>query len=77
MLNVTVEWVTLLLCILEILDSSLGPETGYPDRGFPQALKENVGMLSFTSFPVSYSLIIPPFCAIEFKLLTASFINCK
>jgi hypothetical protein len=58
---------------LEVLDSNLGPEAGYPDGSFPQALKENVGMLSFTYFPVGYSLIIPPFCAIESKLPTASF----
>jgi hypothetical protein len=41
--------------------------------GFPQALEENVGMFSFTSFPIGYSLILPPFYAIESKLLTASF----
>jgi hypothetical protein len=27
-----VEWVALLLYILEVLDLSLGPETSYPDR---------------------------------------------
>lgn len=55
------------------MDASLGPEIGYPDGGFPLALKENVGLLSFTSFFVRDSLVIPPFCAIESKLLTAAF----
>jgi hypothetical protein len=32
-LNVVVEWLTLLLRILEVLDSKLGPETSYPDWG--------------------------------------------
>jgi hypothetical protein len=29
-LNVLVEWLKLLLCILEVPGSDLGPETGYP-----------------------------------------------
>jgi hypothetical protein len=29
--NVVVEWLALLLCIREVPDSNLGPETGYPD----------------------------------------------
>lgn len=28
--NVTVEWLTHLLCIREVLGSKLGPDTGYP-----------------------------------------------
>jgi hypothetical protein len=29
--NVKVEWLAPVLCIWEVLDSSLSPETGYPD----------------------------------------------
>jgi hypothetical protein len=32
--NSVVEWLTLLLCIREVSDSNIGPETSYPDRGF-------------------------------------------
>jgi hypothetical protein len=31
--NVAVVWLTLLLCILEVLGSNVGPEIGYPDWG--------------------------------------------
>jgi hypothetical protein len=34
LLNIVVEWLTLLLCIQEVLGSNLGPETSYPDCGF-------------------------------------------
>jgi hypothetical protein len=30
-LNIVVEWLTLLLCIREVLGSNVGPENGYPD----------------------------------------------
>jgi hypothetical protein len=30
-MNVTVEWFALLLCILKVIYSNHGPETGYPD----------------------------------------------
>jgi hypothetical protein len=54
--NVLVEWLTLLLCIREVLGSSLGPETGYPARGFngfPQSFHSKAGsfhILSNSSF---------------------------
>jgi hypothetical protein len=44
--NVVVEWLTLMLRILEVLCSHLGSETGYPDRGFcgfPQSLQQMLG----------------------------------
>jgi hypothetical protein len=31
LLNVVVEWLSLLLLIREVSGSNLGPETGYPD----------------------------------------------
>jgi hypothetical protein len=34
LLNVMIEWLTLLLCIQEIPGSNLGLESGYPDCGF-------------------------------------------
>jgi hypothetical protein len=33
-LNITVECLTLLLCIRDVPGSILGPETGYPDLRF-------------------------------------------
>jgi hypothetical protein len=42
--NAVVKWLTFLLCIEEVPASTLGPETGYPDRifrGFPQFLQAN------------------------------------
>lgn len=58
----TVEWLPLLLCILEVPGLNIGPETGYPDRFlccFPQSLQASDGMvfeispwmLPSTSFP--------------------------
>jgi hypothetical protein len=47
LLNVAVEWITLLLRIREAPGSNLSPEIGYPDchfRGFPQSLQVNVGI---------------------------------
>jgi hypothetical protein len=43
-----IEWLTLLLRILEVPVSNLGPETGYPDRVFPdfsQYLEANSGIV--------------------------------
>jgi hypothetical protein len=65
--NVVVEWLTLLLRILEVPGSYLGPETGYPDcvfRGFLQSLQANAGIvyqnrtlrLPSISFPIRHSL---------------------
>jgi hypothetical protein len=48
MLNIVIEWLTLLLCIQEVLSSDLGLETGYPDRGFcafPQYLQTDFGIV--------------------------------
>jgi hypothetical protein len=41
--NVAAEWLALLLPILEVTGSNLGPDTAYTDwgfRGFPQSLHE-------------------------------------
>jgi hypothetical protein len=41
---VEVEWLALLLRILEVPGPNLGPETDYPNRGFhdiPQSLQTN------------------------------------
>jgi hypothetical protein len=48
-LNIMVEWLTLLLRILELPDSNLGPETSHPDGGFSwlsQSLQANSGIVN-------------------------------
>jgi hypothetical protein len=63
-LNFVVEWLALLLCIREVPGSNLGPETGYPDWGFPQSFQANTEIVPFirprplssTSFSIHYSL---------------------
>jgi hypothetical protein len=45
--NVAVEWLTLLLSILEVPGSNIGPETGYPEVDFccfTQSLQANAGI---------------------------------
>jgi hypothetical protein len=45
--NVVVEWLALLVLVLEVPGSELGPETVCPDwrfRGFSQSLYANSGM---------------------------------
>jgi hypothetical protein len=47
--NVVVEWLMLLLRILYVSGSNLGPKTRYPNDlfpGFPQYVQENVWILS-------------------------------
>jgi hypothetical protein len=45
--NVVVEWLTLLIFILEVPGSTLCPEIGYPEafRDFTQSLQENFGIV--------------------------------
>jgi hypothetical protein len=67
--NVVVEWLTLLLRILEVPSSNLGAETDYPkvSRGFPQApggcrdstLKS--GHNRFHSNPFQFIIYLSPF----------------
>jgi hypothetical protein len=64
--NVVVKWLTLLLCIRQVLGSNLSPETSYPEvlYGFLQSLQANaeivpsmaiffhiLSILSFTYHP--------------------------
>jgi hypothetical protein len=70
LLNVVVEWLTLLLRILRVLGSNLGTETGYPELRFfivflsPSRkipglyLKIRPRPLSSTPFPIHYSPVI-------------------
>jgi hypothetical protein len=54
------EVISLLLSVLKVSDSNLGPGTEYPDSlsWFSQALQENAGPLLSTSLPIHNSLII-------------------
>jgi hypothetical protein len=45
LMNVMVEWLTLLLRIREVHDSNLRPETAILTEGFPHSLKANAGMV--------------------------------
>jgi hypothetical protein len=48
--NIMIEWLTLPLGIWEVLDSNLGPESGYPDCGFcgfSQYLQINAGIIPY------------------------------
>jgi hypothetical protein len=39
--NIMIDWLALLLHILEVMGSNLGLLTGYPSRGVPQSLQAN------------------------------------
>jgi hypothetical protein len=46
-MNIVGEWLTLLLRILGVPGSNLGPQTGYPEflRGFLQSFQANSGIV--------------------------------
>jgi hypothetical protein len=55
--NAVVKWLTFLLCIEEVPASTLGPETGYPDRifrGFPQFLQTNSRVVPYLTGKTIY-----------------------
>jgi hypothetical protein len=80
--NVIVEWLAHLFRILEVLDSNIGSDSGYPDWGFcgfPQFLYENARLAHWIrpwQLPsISFRIYCSPIIlhdAILFQLLTAS-----
>jgi hypothetical protein len=59
LLNIVVEWLTLLLCIQEVLGSNLGPETGYPDCGFSWFSSVLTGKLWDSTLKLGHDPFLP------------------